>query len=329
MASPLQLASGPLSLLEEIGQASPDKECNIQLCSVVLLKYAAKEEPMAMTLAPDARHDVAIEDVEYQRQNGRAMLLRIYRPSGEGPFPASMQIHGGAWVNKDRTDNAYIAKALAESGVLVASIDFRQPPEAPYPASLADINLATRWMKAHAARYRVRPEWLGAFGTSSGGHQALLAALRPADPRYCALPLAEAPALDARLAFVISGWGVLDPVLRYRLAKEAGNKELVGNHDAFWGSVAAMDDGSPPAILARGEKVDLPPALLFQGDADEWVPNGTARSLAAAWRKAGGECELVFYPGAKHGFMTGKPDAPYANEALALMREFIRKHTGR
>lgn len=282
---------------------------------------------MAITL-PGARHEVAIEDVEYQHRNGRALLARLYRPSGGGPFPATLQLHGGAWVGKDRTDNDYIALALAQSGVLVAAIDFRMPPDAPYPASLADINLATRWLKARARRYGSLPDRVGAFGTSSGGHQALLAALRPEDPRYRALPLDEAPEMDARLAFVISAWGVLDPVLRYRLAKEAGNAEMVGNHDAFWGGEAAMRDGSPPAILARGETVDLPPALIFQGDADEWVPAGTARALAAAWQRAGGEAELVLYPGAKHGFMTGKPDAAYAGQAIAAMRDFIRRHAG-
>jgi acetyl esterase len=281
---------------------------------------------MAITLAEEARHEVTIEDVEYQRQGGRALLARLYRPSGAGPFPAALQIHGGAWVNKDRTDNDYIAKALAASGVLVAAIDFRMPPEAPYPASLADINLATRWLKARARDYASRPDRVGIFGTSSGGHQALLAAMRPEDPRYAALRLAEAPEVDAKVAFVISGWGVLDPVLRYGLAKRAGNQELVGSHDAFWGSEAAMSDGSPPAILARGEKVHLPPALLFQGDADEWVPTETARGLAEAWRRAGGEIELVLFEGAKHGFMTGKPDAPYAGKAIAAMRDFIRKH---
>ncbi len=152
--------------------------------------------------------------------------------------------------------------------------------------------------------------------------------MRPDDPRYAALPLADAPAVDARVAFVISGWGVLDPLLRYGLARKAGNAELVGNHDAFWGNEAAMSDGSPPAILARGEKVHLPPALLFQGDADEWVPTETARGLVEAWRRAGGEAELVLYPGGKHGFMTGNPDAPYAGPAIAAMREFIRRHAG-
>src|SRR5215831_16139580 len=181
---------------------------------------------MSTSLAADARHDVRIEDVEYQRQGGRAVLARLYRPSGIGPFPAALQVHGGAWVNKDRTDNDFMAKALAESGILVASIDFRMPPEAPYPASLADINLATRWLKANAGEYRCRADWVGSFGTSSGGHQALLAALRPDDERYAALWLPDGPAIDARVAFVISGWGVLDPLLRYRLAEAAGNTEL-------------------------------------------------------------------------------------------------------
>ncbi len=283
---------------------------------------------MSTSLAADAHHDVRIEDVEYQRQGGRPLLARLYRPSGMGPFPAALQVHGGAWVNKDRTDNDYIAKALAQSGVLVAAIDFRMPPEARYPASLADINLATRWLKARARHYGGRPDRVGLFGTSSGGHQALLAAMRPDDPRYAALPLGEAPAVDASAAFVISGWGVLDPVLRYQLARQAGNAELVGSHDAFWGSEAAMSDGSPPAILARGEKVHRPPALLFQGDADEWVPTEVARGLAEAWRQAGGVAELVLYPGAKHGFMTGKPDAPYAGKAIAAVRDFIRRHAG-
>ena len=115
---------------------------------------------MPTTLEAEARRDVRVEDVEYQRQGGRPMLARLYRPSGAGPFPAALQVHGGAWVNKDRTDNDFIAKALAESGILVASIDFRMPPEAPYPASLADINLATRWLKANAGEF-TEPRRLG------------------------------------------------------------------------------------------------------------------------------------------------------------------------
>ncbi|HVC56783.1 MAG TPA: alpha/beta hydrolase [Stellaceae bacterium] len=294
---------------------------------------------MATTIEADVRPDIRTEDVEYQHQGGHALLARLYRPAGTGPYPAVVQVHGGAWVNKDRTDNDFIALALAESGILVASIDFRMPPEAPYPASLADINLAVRWLKARARTYGSRPDWVGSMGTSSGGHQVLLAAMRPDDPRYAALPLpppyppphageGRVGAIDARVAFVISGWGVLDPLLRYHLAKQAGNAELMENHHAFWTDEATMSEGSPPAILDRGEKVDLPPALVFGGDSDEWVPLETMQRLVQGWKKGGGAVELQLYPGAKHGFMTGNPDAPYARPAIERMKAFIRKNTG-
>jgi acetyl esterase/lipase len=185
-----------------------------------------REEAMPDTIA--ASHAITIEDVEYQP----GMLARLYRPKGTGPFPAALQVHGGAWTSKDRTDNDFMAKALAESGIFVASIDFRMPPVAPHPGSIQDINLGTRWLKANARSFGSRPEWVGSFGTSSGGHQVLLAAMRPNDPRYTTLP---GPAgVDATLAWVISGWGVLDPLLRYNLAKQAGKKDLVHHHDTFW-----------------------------------------------------------------------------------------------
>jgi acetyl esterase len=280
------------------------------------------------TIEAVAKHRVEIRDIEYQRQGGRALLARLYQPDGAGPFAAAVQVHGGAWTSKDRTDNDFMAKALAEAGIVVLSIDFRMPPEAPYPGSLQDINLGVRYLKAHARDFRARADWVGSFGTSSGGHQVLLAAMRPHDPRYAALVLPGSPDVDATQAWVVSGWGVLDPLLRYELAKKAGNRELMENHHAFWGTEAVMAEGNPPRMLERGEKCALPPALVFGGDKDEWVPAELMRRFVADYRKAGGEVELIQYPGANHGFMTGKPEAPFARPALEAMIAFIKKHAG-
>ncbi len=52
-------------------------------------------------------------DIEYQRQAGKAWLVRIYQPKGTGPFPTIIDVHGGAWHNGDRTNNAGIDRALA------------------------------------------------------------------------------------------------------------------------------------------------------------------------------------------------------------------------
>ena len=76
---------------------------------------------------------------------------------------------------------------------VVAALDFRMPPVAGYPASLADINYATRWLKSRAGEYKARADRIGMIGISSGGHQAMLAAMRPRDKRYAAIPLAGIP----------------------------------------------------------------------------------------------------------------------------------------
>ena len=279
---------------------------------------------MVMALDAAPAYEIQIEDVEYQRQGGRALLGTLYRPVGPGPFVAVLEVHGGAWTSKDRFNNADTAKTFAKRGIVVLSIDFRMPPEAAYPGSLQDINLGIRWLKQQAHRYNSRPDWVGAYGTSSGGHQVLLAAMRPHDPRYGALELPGDPQ-DATLAFVISGWGVIDPLARYHLAQKLGKAELVKNHDAFWGSEAAMSEGSPPLILERNETVSLPPAFVFQGTQDEWTSVEQAEHFASLYREAGGKLDLMLFEGERHTFVNEHPTAPNAIKAVDMMTAFIRK----
>src|SRR5712692_1924653 len=140
------------------------------------------------TRAPGT-YEIAVEDVEYLRHGDRPLLARVYKPLGTGPFPLVVELHGGAWVHSDRLGDEIMNEPLARSGVVVAALDFRMPPEAPYPASVADINYAIRWLKARAADLGSRPDLVGVLGISSGAHQAMLGAMRPRDPRYAAVPL--------------------------------------------------------------------------------------------------------------------------------------------
>jgi acetyl esterase/lipase len=135
-------------------------------------------------VAVPARFEVEERDVEYCRHGGAPLLARLYRPKGDGPFPALVEVHGGAWASGDRLKNAPLNEALAKSGVVVVAIDFRMPPEWRYPASIADINLATRWVKTRATEFGSRRDLVGGLGTSSGAHQLLLSVLKPTDRRY-------------------------------------------------------------------------------------------------------------------------------------------------
>jgi acetyl esterase len=269
------------------------------------------------------RHEITIADVQYAAPDGVPLLARLYRPHGSGPFPGVVEVHGGAWTANDRLTNQDIHRPLVESGVVVMAIDFRMPPQAMYPASIADINLAVRWLKANAASLAVQPDRIGLLGTSSGGHQAMLAAMRRDDPRYTAHALPEAPDADASVAYIALCWSIVDPLARYRMVVEKGIQRLVDAHHAYWPDEAAMAEGSPQGILERGEAVCLPPALLIQGTNDDNVTPDMADRFAEAYRAAGGEFRLEKFPGAPHAFIAKDPSAEIAVRAVALITDFV------
>src|SRR5258705_11518823 len=157
-------------------------------------------------------YEVKVEDVDSLRHGSTPYLATIYRPQGSGPFPTMVELHGGAWCRSDRHGDKVIHEALAKSGVIVATLDWRQPPTAPYPASFQDIHYGIRWIKSRAAELGGRADMVGSMGNSSGGDQALLLAMRPVDPRYRALSLPGAPALDASASRVIMNLPGLAPL---------------------------------------------------------------------------------------------------------------------
>lgn len=268
-------------------------------------------------------YEVATTDIEYARPDGVALLARMYLPQGEGPFPAVVEVHGGAWVMNDRLANAAIDQPLAASGVVVMAVDFRMPPQARYPAPVADINLAVRWLKANAGEYRIRADAIGGLATSSGAHQLLLSTLKPDDPRYAAHALAGGH--DATLAYLLLCWPISDPLARYRMVKAKGNQRLVEAHDAYFPDEAAMAEGNPQAILERGGVAKLPPALLLQGTADDNVTPDMADRFVDAWRIAGGRIAIEKFPGQPHTFIPKEPDSAASRTALKAMVAFVRE----
>src|SRR5262247_3594966 len=125
---------------------------------------------MAVNYDPSKHCRIKVWDVAYRHDPVRTLLARIYQPQGEGPFPALLDVHGGAWNDQDRTANALVDERLAASGILVVAIDVRLAREAPYPASVADANYGIRWLKSQVRALNGDPETVGALGSSSGGH---------------------------------------------------------------------------------------------------------------------------------------------------------------
>jgi acetyl esterase len=281
-----------------------------------------------MTAADLAQeHEVVVEDLEYGRVDGTPLIARLYHPRGVTGFASVVNVHGGAWVANDRLQMAVINRAIAASGTAVLALDFRMPPLATYPASIADINLGIRWLKANIGKWDGDNTRVGGIAGSSGGHQLWLNVLRPRDSRYSALQLPSADDVDASLDFVVVCWPISDPVARYKMARETGNERLVKNHDAYFLTEAAMAEANPQTILEQGEANNLPPALLIQGTADNNVTPDMADRFVAAYTKAGGRITLRKFEGQPHTFIVQNPTSPASIEAIGLIVDFIRAQT--
>ena len=176
---------------------------------------------------------------------------------------------------------------------------------------------------------------VGSMGNSSGGHQAMLLGMRPFDPRYAALPLpAGSPAVDATVRGVIMCSPVIDPLGRYRYAKDLKAKGQPYPRSWTTCCPATTRTGRPRPrwtrarrrrALEQGEKVQLPPVLYLQGTDDVAHPRPHLDRFVAAYRKAGGMVDLELFDGEGQGFIMRKAGSPASNRALELIIEFVHK----
>jgi len=274
----------------------------------------------------NTKYEVDERDIEYQRLAGKPWLVRLYQPGGAGPFPTIIDVHGGAWHNGDRLNNSGIDRELASRGILVAAVEFRQPPEAGYPASICDVNLATRWLKVHAAEFNGTAR-IGAFGNSSGGHQVVLSGLRPRHSAYSALPLEKHSDIDASLAYVIAGWPVICPLYRFRFAKELNRQEFIKAHIDYWRTEEAMAEGSPQTIIDQEKEIELPPILFMLKANDKNHPLEMQERFIASYRKRGGQIEVHTFEGLPEHRVVPSPAQPETMRAMDIITGFIERQT--
>ncbi len=282
-------------------------------------------------------YDVQIADVEYLNHGAAPLLARIFRPQGSGPFPIMIELHGGAWVRGNRENGDDANEALAKNGVIVVALDFTVPPEAPYPASMADIHYGVRWAKTQAAGWNGIPDRVGAMGTSSGAHQAMLLGMRPDDSRYAALAQpAESAAVDGTLACVILVSPVIDPLGRYRYAKglrdditppEGMAERVVASHDQYWVTEEAMAEAAPARILAGGERTALPPSLFLARNYEAGHPRPDTDEFIRQYQKAGGQMDVTFFDEEGEGLLRDL-SSEVAKQTLEQMTAFINQHIG-
>ncbi len=288
----------------------------------VYLARAAARSSTGTAYNPSARFEVEVSEAEFRRNAaGRMLMARIYRPEGDGPFPTVLDLHGGAWNTKDRFAEEPMDRALAASGLLVVAIDMTRAPESPYPADVQDANYGVRWLKLRAVSWNGDPSKIGIYGSSSGGHVAELLGMRPHDARYNAIPLAEAPEMDATVAYIATRSPISNTYARFKNAVAKKRAEMCTANTTYFNPWETIHEANPQEILERHEEVTLVPLLIMQGELDDNVLPEMQEKFAVTYRAAGGNCDYRVFEGCTHQWTA--QEGLQTDRAREMVKAFI------
>lgn len=240
-----------------------------------------------------------------------AQVLDLYIPTeGDGPFPLVIFIHGGGWLQGDKSTLTIEAAAnLMRAGYAVASVNYRLSGEAPYPAAVEDVKAAVRWLRANAATYNLDPDRFAAWGSSAGGHLAALLGTTGDVPIFDNPALGNAD-VSSRVQAVIDWFGPTDLTV---IGDDFATSALCDEDDAArMVVVVALFLGQTPVrapdVAAAASPIsyvteDDPPFLIQHGSADCLVPVQQSEHLYAALVAALGvdQVELTIFDGMGHG----------------------------
>jgi len=295
------------------------------LGAAAALPAAFPTPALAKPYDPAAKFDLKGSEMPHRRNGaGRQLYARVYQPQGAGPFPLVLDLHGGAWTRKDRSAEEPIDRAIAASGVVVAAIDLTLSGEAPYPANVQDANYGIRWLKSKAREWNADGSSVGIYGSSTGGHIAILLAMRPKDARYNAIPLEGSSNIDAAVAYVACRSPITDPYTRFQQAEKMKRDTLINASKAYFQPWESIHEANPQQILERREPVALRPLLIMQGGLDDNVLPAVQQKFADTYRAAGGDCRYELFEHSEHEW-TGKP-GPQTNRAYEMVKSFIARN---
>jgi monoterpene epsilon-lactone hydrolase len=225
-------------------------------------------------------------------------------------------VHGGGYVLG--SGESGIGEAILMAGIggyKIISIDYRMPPDFPYPAALDDAIAV--WKEVVTM---TDPKNIGLFGTSTGGGMTLAIVLRARDEH---LPLPAAIATG-------TPWSDLTDIGDSYKTNEWVDNVLV-TWNGWLGDAAKLyangrDLKEPYLSPIYGDFHGFPPAILTTGTRDLFLSN-TVRAHRKL-RRAGVEAELNVYEGMSHGQFLGDPSIPEVQEVMLDISRFFDRNLG-
>lgn len=248
---------------------------------------------------------------------GQSLLLDVYEPEEHtsDSRAAVILIHGGGWTSFDKSTMRGMGMFLARSGFVAFAVDYRllHGTENRWPAQLDDVQRAVRWVRANAAKYKIDPERVGAFGHSAGAQLAALLGME--DTRDNSDPsLAK---YSSRVQAVVDVSGPAD----FTTHRDPEDDTFLSNF--FGGDYArhakTWQDASPAFHVSK----NVSPFLIVHGSKDADVPIAQSQELADKLKQAGVPVKFVTVEDV-HTFTTPEARKRLALETLAFFVQYLR-----
>lgn len=256
-------------------------------------------------------------DLVYTKAGSTELKLDLARPAdGEGPFPAVVVIHGGAWRGGNKADVRGVLTDLARRGYVAISPQYRFCPKDVFPAQLHDVKAAVRWLRSDGAKYKVDPDHVGAMGFSAGGHLSLMLGVTGPGDGLEGETTAEAP--SSKVQAVVNYFGPTD--LAARDIPEV-SRPLVRNF--LGGTPDEKPEAAAKASPLTYVSGDDAPTLTFQGTRDPLVPYTQAVKLTDAMTASGVAGRVDLLIGAGHGWR-GDDLERTMNETYSFFDKYLK-----
>jgi acetyl esterase/lipase len=277
---------------------------------------------LAVWQAAPAQQVREYKDVVYATlDKGEALGLDLYVPGAARQPALIVWVHGGAWSAGSKTQ---YPRQFVEHGFAVASVDFRQTTQAPFPANVHDIKSAVRFLRANADKYGYASERIAIAGASSGGHLASLVGVTGGVPE---LEGSVGGNFDqsSRVQAVIAYFGAANLTTILAQSTPFGLGVRRPALERLFGKPpeAAPDLARLASPVFHIDSAD-PPLLLFHGDQDPQMPINQSHELEGAYEKFGLDVTFHVLHGAAHGgevFLTGEG----LEQAVAFLRRTIEQ----
>ncbi len=258
------------------------------------------------------------KDVVYAEVDGKALGLDLYVPRADAPLV--VYVHGGAWRNGTKADG--VPQFLIDAGFAVASLDFRQTTEAPFPANVHDIKAGVRFLRANAAQYGYDAEKIVITGSSSGAHLAVLVGVTN-DNAELEGSVGTHADTSSDVQAILSYFAATDLTTILSLSTPFG----VGVREpALMLLLGALPEQVPELaqLASPVYHVDAndPPLLLLHGDRDPQMPVNQSLQMLGAYEAQGLDVQFIPVHGAAHGGpLFNEPK--YTEPAVAFVKRTI------